>query len=221
MSKYNEYARKLDETFRKAQEEYEGIVAVLDNARERAKKHSSKPRDAVSRAEYEAAQKSLVQAEETFKRKAYAICERYEAEVNRLTADLTKAVKAGGSVNPSEVDANALELLKSGIMTAADCESMMEQFKDNRTMKRLIAEYAQTAQPNGLDRAEAHKEATALRSIALNHVQEDDALLTTWKELSDASKIYLGSRSPAHVNYVKNMQAHWDDGGIRDGIANF
>lgn len=217
MSKYNEYARKLDEAFRKAQEEYESIVAVLDNARERAKKYSNKPRDAVSRAEYEAAQKSLARAKETFKQKAYAICERYEAEVNRLTDSLTKAVKAGGSVNPSEVDANALELLKSGIMTAADCESMMEQFKDNRTMKRLIAEYAQTAQPNGLDRAEA----TALRSIALNTVQEDNALLTTWKELSDASKIYLGSRSPTHVNYVKDMQAHWDDDGIRDGIANF
>lgn len=51
MSKYNEYARKLDEAFRQAQEEYEGIVAVLDNARERAKKYSNKPRDAVSRAE--------------------------------------------------------------------------------------------------------------------------------------------------------------------------
>lgn len=220
MSKFNDYAKKLDEAFRQAQEEYESIVAALDNARERAKKYSNKPYDAVSRAEHEAAQKSLARAEETFGRKAYAICERYEAEVNRLTADLTKAVNAAGNVNPAEVDANALELLKSGIMTAADYDRMAEQFDGNRTMQRLIAGYAKTAaeQPHGSDRVE---EATSLRNIAQRLSQEGNDTLTAWRELSEASKTYLRSHRPTSVNYVRQMQSHWDDDGIRDTILNF
>ena len=70
--------------------------------------------------------------------------------LDQLAAIRREYVKAVGqqfAVDPKQIDANALELLRSGIMKASEYSSMMENAKiqGNYTMVRLIARYAADA----------------------------------------------------------------------------
>lgn len=51
-------------------------------------------------------------------------------------------MRASSTVDPDAIDANALELLKSGILTADDIFSMVNKYDSNLTMLRLISKTA-------------------------------------------------------------------------------
>lgn len=46
-------------------------------------------------------------------------------------------------VSPADLDVNALELLKSGILTDAELENLAAQYNGNATMQRMIGKYMQ------------------------------------------------------------------------------
>ena len=51
-------------------------------------------------------------------------------------------MRATSTVDPDAIDTNALELLKSGILTADDIFSMVNKYDSNLTMLRLISKTA-------------------------------------------------------------------------------
>lgn len=217
MSKYNEYAKKLDETFKAAQEEYASYVEVLEQAQETAARYAGNSRDPVYMAKKKAAAMSLEKEQEAFKQKAYGLMDSYRRKVEGLTSELAEAVEQGNGVTSAEVDANALELLKSGIMTPTDFERMAKEFGGNRTMTRLIGKYAEET----ATQTDSPQEAQTLRVIAQRASQADNGVLHTWGELTKTSMVFLGSSVPTRVNYVRQMQAHWEDEKIRKALEDF
>ena len=225
MSKWNNYAKKLDAAFREAQRAYEAEVAKLNAAQKaRDDAFTYSPERAVGAAAYvleakkNTATAELKAAQENFTRAARKIVYGYADTVNNLKQELSDAVDAANLVDPAAVDSNALALLNSGIMNAADYRHMLEQFKDNSTMRRMIGKYAK-------DAAEARKndiaESAALRVLSNEAGRDSYSIKETFNNLADVSVRYMGNSSPERHEYAQRMQAHWDDGDIREAIDTF
>lgn len=225
MNNYKQYAKKLDTAFREAQEAYRGEVQKL-NAAQKARDEAftyatNRPMGAaaaVLEARKQTATAELKAAQENFTKAARKIVYGYADTVNNLKQELSDAVDAANLVDPAAVDSNALALLNSGIMNAADYKHMLEQFKDNSTMRRMIGKYAK-------DAAEARKndkiESTALRVLSNEAGRDSYSIKETFNSLADVSVRYMGHSSPERHEYAQSMQAHWDDGDIQEAIDHF
>ena len=75
------------------------------------------------------------------------------AEVAKIRSALEKAVTDFYAADPKAIDANTMELLKSGILKPAEYDRLFEvaNHGDNATMCRLIAQAAETAAANAKD----------------------------------------------------------------------
>jgi len=225
MSKYNDYAKKLDAAFRAAQEAYAAEVAKLNaaqKARDAAFAWSPERAQGIAasleQAERQAAAIALQAAQEAFTKAARQIMDDYRGSVESLKQELSQAVSAATLVDPAAVDANALALLNSGIMKAADYRHMLDQFADNPTMRRMIGKYARDAAAAARDN---RQESTALRAVHIEAGRDSYGVIDTFNALADASIRYLGASAPDRYTYGLQMQSHWDDGDIREAIDNF
>lgn len=225
MSKYNIYAKKLDAAFRDAQEAYAAEVAKLNaaqKARDNAFAWSSERAQGIAasleQAERQAVTIALQAAKEAFAKAARQIVDNYRVSVESLKQELSEAVDAANLVDPAAVDSSALALLNSGIMTAADYRHMLERFSDNPTMCRMIGKYAGDAAVAARDN---RQESAALRAVHIEAGRDSYSVIDTFNALADASIRYMGASSPERHEFSQQMQAHWDDGDIREAIDNF
>ena len=157
-------------------------------------------------------------AKEAFAKAARQIVDDYRGSVDNLKQELSEAVDAANLVDPAAVDSSALALLNSGIMTAADYRHMLERFADNPTMCRMIGKYAGDAAAAARDN---RQESAALRAVHIEAGRDSYSVIDTFNALADASIRYMGASSPERHEFSQQMQAHWDDGDIREAIDNF
>ena len=146
MSKFNSYARKVDELARKAFEEYEAAAAVLkkaEAAQSEFPQRMGRTMDAVKEAKRARAQADYLEAQAKM-RQTKNNMDGYNDTVAAVRRELAAAVDAAFVVDPAQVDSSAVELMKSGICGAADYERLLaDAYKaNNQTMIRLIASYA-------------------------------------------------------------------------------
>lgn len=142
----------------------------------------------------------------------------YRDSVENLKQELSQAVSAATLVDPAAVDANALALLNSGIMKAADYRHMLDHFADNPTMRRMIGKYAGEAAAAARDN---RQESAALRAVHIEAGRDSYSVIDTFNALADASIRYLGASAPDRHTYSLQMQSHWNDGDIREAIDTF
>ena len=225
MTKFNTFAQRLDEAFRTSQAAYAEEVAKLTTAQKTRDSAFSWSGEravgtaaALQQAQQKAADVGLKAAQETFHKSARRIMDSYTDKVAALKREVADAVNAANLVDTSQIDSSAIALLSSGIMNSADYRHMMEQFKGNVTMRRMIGEYARRA-------AEDHKddrnESAALRAICNEAGQESFGIIETFNSLADASLRCMGASNPERYTFAQDMQAHWNDGDIRAAIENF
>lgn len=81
-------------------------------------------------------------------------------------------------VSSAMLNNNALELLKSGIMTARDYERFVKVYAENATMSRLISLYAAAAAAKTEDATEQAQLNEIAKKTKSLHVKELDALDT-------------------------------------------
>ena len=148
MSKFNSYARKLDEIAKAAFEEYRKAEQAYKKAEERQREY---PQRGGVTPEY-AAKAARAQADFIEAKAAYDNARRNfgaaEAKaIRELREGLETAVNDAYSVDPAKLDGNTLELLKSGILNASEYAKIMSaaQAADNPTMVRMISKYAKDA----------------------------------------------------------------------------
>lgn len=84
-------------------------------------------------------------AEENYNiaRKEYR--EDISERLDKIKSGMLNRIRQKSLADPSEVDLAAVELLKSGVLNAADLKNLAEKYaaNDNRTMLRIIAQEAQ------------------------------------------------------------------------------
>ena len=145
MSQYNKYAQRLDTAFKSAREEYMEAWNQLQAA-QKANTDAQAWRAETYRGENDLrrqrAKAELLEAEHTFKATESRVWAEFDRQKEAIRRDLESDVRASSTVDPDAIDANALELLKSGILTADDIFSMVNKYDSNLTMLRLISKTA-------------------------------------------------------------------------------
>lgn len=145
MSQYNKYAQRLDTAFKTAREEYMEAWNQLQAA-QKANTDAQAWRAETYRGENDLrrqrAKAELLEAEHTFKATESRVWAEFDRQKEAIRRDLESDVRASSTVDPDAIDANALELLKSGILTADDVFSLVDKYDSNITMLRLISKTA-------------------------------------------------------------------------------
>ena len=145
MSKYNEYAQRLDVAFKTAREKYMEAWNQLQAA-QKAERDAQAWRAETYRGENDLrrqrAKAELLEAEHTFKATESRVWAEFDRQKEAIRRELESDVRASSTVDPDAIDANALELLKSGILTADDVFSLVNKYDANVTMLRLISKHA-------------------------------------------------------------------------------
>ena len=145
MRQYNKYAQRLDTAFKTAREEYMEAWNQLQAA-QKAERDAQAWRAETYRGENDLrrqrAKAELLEAEHTFKATESRVWAEFDRQKEAIRRDLESDVRSSSTVDPDAIDANALELLKSGILTADDIFSMVNKYDSNLTMLRLISKTA-------------------------------------------------------------------------------
>ena len=145
MSQYNQYAQRLNTAFKEAREEYMEAWNKLQAAKKAnadAQAWMVETYRGENSLRRQRAKAALLEAEHTFKAAERRVWDEFDRQKAAIRDDLEKEVRASSTVDPDTIDTNALELLKSGILTADDIFSMVDKYDSNITMLRLISKTA-------------------------------------------------------------------------------
>lgn len=145
MSKFNSYARKVDEIAKAAFEEYRKAEKAYKKAEENARQYPQRGGmvDAQYAAKSARAQADFLEAKEAFKAAKQAL-QSHSSEIAALRKELVAELDDHYAADPAALDGNTLELLKSGVLKSSEYAKLMSkaQSDGNYTMARMIAKYA-------------------------------------------------------------------------------
>ena len=205
MSKFNNYARKLNEIANATFEEYRRAEAAVKSAESR---YNAYPRrngaDPAYMARSARAEADLAEARNAFEQVRRHLFDDKRREINAIRAELVTALGNEYAADPSKVDMQTLELMRSGIMSADEYNRLIDSATaaGNHTMVRLLAQsaadmaeksksdsdtarnYRIVAQKgNGMDGRE-YLQAFDFMSDTFNRCERNFALTKKWDELT-------------------------------------
>lgn len=214
MSKYNTYAQQLDAAFKTARDEYAEAYSSLEQARQAdtdAKAWKPNDNEEDKRLRIATAELELNKADAAFKIAEARIWPSFDAKCKELRRELEKDVQKNSLANPDAIDANALELLKSGALTVEDFYSLSERYESNTTMLRVISKYALDASEN----ADDTKDAAALRILSDNCKTGMGTVLRAWNELEGLAGYCSGRggsrNAPTSPDFAISMGKWWEE----------
>ena len=148
-------------------------------------------------------------AEAAFSETRIRIWTDFKTTRRTIRAELEQAVRAANIANPDAIDNNALELMKTGVLSSADYSAFMERFDSNHTMLKLVGHYAAEAAKT----TDSRREAAALNAIALDCQSGEGAVMRAWDSISAISDSCgdgdgYRSKSPG---VIVSMSEKWDD----------
>lgn len=209
-TKYNHFAKDLDIAFKAARDEY----AAMYNAVEQAGK-------AMQDAGADALKKQIAtlqrqEAENRLHKETARIWTEFDAKAADYRRALEKEVQQSNLADPAAVDNNALELMKTGVLSADDYYNFADKYDGNPTMLKLIGYYAKEAAENAEDR----KDKVALHVLAQDCAKGIGKTMKAWDNLMTAAN-YCSGRGGSGIKrnapgHVISMGEWWEQlsGGI-------
>lgn len=149
MSKFNDYAKRVDKIARDIFAEYTEAENALKAAEAQSRKYPQ--RHGVTDYEYAArstrAQANLAEAKNKLK-KVQERMVAHNSDIAAIRKELATALDAEYSADPAALDSSTLELLKSGILRDSEYVRLMNSAAEagNTTMMRIIGKYAADAE---------------------------------------------------------------------------
>ena len=182
MSEFNHFAKELDAAFRTARSEYAAVYEELAKAKENA---SAAGLDAVKR---QIATLQLQEAEKKMRQETERIWSVFDAKAAELRSALEEEVQTSNLADPSAIDSNAVELMKTGVLTVDDYFSFADRYDGNPTMLKLIGHYAKEA----ADSADDRKDKVALTVLAQDCAKGTGKTLKAWDSMMTAANYCSG-----------------------------
>ena len=145
MSRFNSYAKRMNEIANAAFAEYREKEAAVKSAESR---YNAFPRrngaDPAYLAKSARAEADLAEARNAFDQMRRHLFDDKRREIAAVRAELEKAVFDAFAADPKSVDSNTLALMNSGILTAAEYNRLIDASTaaGNHTMVRLLAQSA-------------------------------------------------------------------------------
>lgn len=182
MSEFNHFAKDLDTAFRAARGEYTAVYNELTKAKENA---SAAGLDAVKK---QIATLQLQEAEKKMRQETERIWTEFDAKAAELRSALEKEVQTSNLADPSAIDSNAVELMKTGVLTVDDYFSFADRYSENSTMLKLIGHFAREA----ADSADDRKDKAALTVLAQDCAKGTGKTLKAWDSMMTAANYCSG-----------------------------
>lgn len=214
MSEFNHFAKELDAAFRTARSEYAAVYDELAKAKENA---SVAGLDAVKK---QIATLQLQEAEKKMRQETERIWSVFDAKAADLRRALEKEVQTSNLADPSAVDGNAVELMKTGVLTVDDYFSFADRYSENLTMLKLIGHYAKEA----ADSADDRKDKVALTVLAQDCAKGTGKTLKAWDSMMTAANYCSGRGGTGRRQQTPGVVAHmgeWWDQLSGEIIENF
>ena len=145
MSKFNGYARKVNEIANAAFAEYREKEAAVKSAESRCNAYPRRNgADPAYMAKSARAEADLAEARNAFDQMRRHLFDDKRREIGAVRVELEKAVFDAFAADPKAVDMNTLALMNSGILTAAEYNRLIDASTaaGNHTMVRLLAQSA-------------------------------------------------------------------------------
>nr|DAV30069.1 MAG TPA: hypothetical protein [Caudoviricetes sp.] len=204
MSEFNHFAKELDAAFRTARSEYAAVYDELTKAKENA---SAAGLDAVKK---QIATLQLQEAENKMRTETERIWAAFDAKAAELRSALEKEVQISNLADPSAIDSNAVELMKTGILTVDDYFGFADRYDGNPTMLKLIGHYAKEA----ADSADDRKDKVALTVLAQDCAKGTGKTLKAWDSMMTAANYCSGRGGSGNrrttPGVVVSMGEWWD-----------
>ena len=182
MSQYNHFAKDLDTAFKEAREKYTAAYNAVEQVRKAMQDAGT---DAIKK---QIATLQLQDAETNLRKEAVRIWAEFDAKAADLRRALEKEVQTSNLADPSAIDNNALELMKTGILTVDDYFGFADRYDGNPTMLKLIGYYAKEAADSTDDR----KDRVALTVLAQDCAKGTGKTLKAWDSLMTAANYCSG-----------------------------
>ena len=216
MSEFNIFAKRLDEAFRKSCSEYNAAFHALECAQQASRDANAwRPGDSAEEKQVRTARAALKlhDAEATFNEVSARVWDNFKATRRTIRAELEQAVRTAYIVDPNAINSNALELMKSGVMTSDDYAAFVKKYGNNPTMLRLISHYSAAA----AKAQDGSSEAAALNAISNACQSWKDKILQKFDDLSDYCGDITGHEEPDEVS---RMSEKWDELSL-NAVENF
>jgi hypothetical protein len=222
MSKYNQYAKRLDEAFRSARDEYAAAYNALAKA-EQAKNDVGgwRPEKVIGEhaAKEARATAELFDAKTAFDSVRSRVWDSFNAQRAEIRAELAAEIKRDNMASPDAIDNNGLELLKSGILTPDELEALAVKYDTNPTMLRMVGKFAAEALKATADTQERAK----LYAVTEAAKNGQNATLRAFDTLSTVADTCSGIRSNGKLSepgYTVAIGAKWEELS-GEAVANF
>ena len=145
MSRFNSYAKRMNEIANAAFAEYREKEAAVKSAESRYKAYPRRNgADPAYMAKSARAEADLAEARNAFDQMRRHLFDDKRKEIGSVREELEKAVFDAFAADPKAVDMNTLALMNSGILTAAEYNRLIDASTaaGNHTMVRLLAQSA-------------------------------------------------------------------------------
>ena len=204
-TKYNHFAKDLDAAFKAARGEYAAAYNAVEQARKAMQDAGS---DALKR---QIATLHLQEAENSLRKETARIWTEFDAKAADLRRALEKEVQTSNLADPSAIDSNAVELMKTGVLTVDDYFSFADRYSENPTMLKLIGYYAKEAADGTDDR----KDRVALTVLAQDCAKGTGKTLKAWDDLMTTVNYCSGRGGTGRRQQTPGVVAHmgewWDE----------
>lgn len=216
MSNYNSLARDLDRAYKAARDEYAAGYQKMQLAKETLtdKKAAFKSGKATE-LDVNRATLAAKEAETEFNKTSARVWKDFKNFRDGLRSTLENNLTANTTARPEDVDNNALELMKSGVLTPSDYVAFASKYDGNQTMLNLIGRYAKEAAD-----ATTGADATTLRGVVAACQNPKTAILQKWDEIAEAQNRFCGDRDNVTPQTVISMGKEWDN-VLGEAIASF
>ena len=181
-TKYNHFAKDLDAAFKAARDE---CAAAYNTVEQTRKAMQDAGPDALKR---QIATLQLQEAEKKMRQEAARIWTEFDAKAAELRSALEKEVQTSNLADPSAIDSNAVELMKTGVLTVDDYFGLADRYGENPTMLKLIGHYAKEAADSTDDR----KDRVALTVLAQDCAKGTGKTLKAWDSMMTAANYCSG-----------------------------
>lgn len=181
-TKYNHFAKDLDAAFKAARDEYAAAYNAVESARQAAKEAGA---DALKK---QIAALQLQEAEKKMRQGTGRIWSVFDAKAAELRHTLEKELQTNSLADPAAIDGNAVELMKTGVLTVDDYFGFADRYDGNPTMLKLIGHYAKEA----ADSADDRKDKAALTVLAQDCAKGTGRTLKAFDELLAAANYCSG-----------------------------
>lgn len=199
MSKFNGYARRVDDVVRAYAKEYRlAKAAVIDAEEQHNKAKANMGLNAETRCKEATAAAQLQLARDNFRNVKLNLVKMND-EVSAIRQELVSAIDSEYAAKSSDIDMQTMELLKSGILTERDYVDLLAHAQ-NHTMKRLITEKmdewaSSLGEPKSThirqlaikargDDGREYVEAFDYLADAVNRTTKNDALFDRWDDIA-------------------------------------